>query len=84
MHESQRLVFSEALLDQVSVYVKRGLMASRMSNPTAMSFHHLKKFHKQGKFMQRKLFVLGETFRFRLEWKQKPQKVNIRRIPCIE
>ena len=28
--------------------------------------------------------VLGDTLRFRLELKQKQQKVNVRRIPCIE
>ena len=33
---------------------------------------------------QLSLLVLGDILRFRLEWKQKPQKVNIRRTPCIE
>ena len=31
-----------------------------------------------------KLLVLGDIFRFRLEWKQEPHKVNARRIPRIE
>ena len=37
---ARRLALSEVLLDQVSVKE----LASRMSNPTATSFHHLKKF----------------------------------------
>ena len=45
-------------------------LASRMSNSTTMC--------------RRKRLVLGDIIRFRLDWKQKPQKVNIRRVPCIE
>ena len=73
-------------------------LASRMSSPTAMSFHHLKKFLGYLKKTvdyclvrrrlcqeQRKLSVLRGILRFRLEWKQKlPQKVNIRRVTSIE
>ena len=33
---------------------------------------------------RRKLLVLGNILRSRLEWEQKPQKANIRRIPCVE
>ena len=28
--------------------------------------------------------ALGYILRFRLEWKQKPRKVNVRRIPYVE
>ena len=30
------------------------------------------------------LLALGDILRFRLEWEQKPQKVNVRRISCAE
>ena len=70
-------------------------LASRMSNPTAMSFHHLKKFLgprvlEEGYGLlpsapistgrrrlcqeRRKLLVLGNILRFRLEWKQRHRK----------
>ena len=77
--------------------------ASRMSNPTAMSFHHLKKFLGYLKMTLDYLVVefpqagegyvkKGESYwrlttvslRFRLGWKQEPQKINFRRTPCIE
>ena len=60
-------------------------LASRMSNPTAMSFHHLKKFLGYLKTMdyclvlelplcqeRRRLLVLGDILRFRLGRKQNP------------
>ena len=78
-------------------------LASRMSNPTAMSFHHLKKFlgilkkamdyclvlefstsRRRLYQERRKRLVLGDILRFRPEWKQNPQTVNIRRISCVE
>ena len=30
------------------------------------------------------LLVFGNILRFRLEWEQKPQKVNVRSVPCNE
>ena len=38
----------------------------------------------EGHVKKGKLLVIGDILRFRLEWKQKSQKVNIRRIPWLD
>ena len=71
-------------------------LASRMSSPTAMSFHRLKKFlgylkklnfHKQEKATPRKEKAIGawkhSQIQIGVETRAK-KKANVRRVPCFE